>query len=162
MNKKIAAFILCCIITILFLVVMIYGKNIFRLFKQSVYLNYHEEIAYIELGKRFSKDGNYVRIENREDIEKILNFLNSLELIEENVIRYNPPDLSYFTISIIRSNPEVVGRPPDLLSFQTDYISFSQDGRDWESKRYYIKNSGYDNQTKKSKVYEFLYDMLSE
>jgi hypothetical protein len=165
LNRKIVIFLLCCIIAILVFIFLAYGKNILRQLKQSVSLNYHAEIAYIELGKRFSEDESEVRIDDHEDIEKILNFLNSLGLIEENVARHYPQDLSeigYFTIDIILSNPERVGDAPDLLSFETDYIIFTPKGSDWKSIRYYIKNSGYDNQTKNSKVYQFLCDFVGK
>lgn len=176
LNKKTIIFISSCILLISVFVIIAYGKSILRLFKQSTNLNYHAEIAYIELGKRFSEDGNDIRIDAREDIEKILNYLNSLELIEENVTRFNPYDLiadGYFTIDIIRKGDEnanlyvvegekVISYSQDLLSFRNDYMSFTPNYMDWKSTRYYIVNSGYDDETKNSNVYQFLYNLINE
>jgi len=175
MNKKIVMIIILIIVTLV--LAMIHKNSIIRLFKQIINLNYHEEIIYIELGKRFSDDGNIIRIDNHEDIEKIIGYLNTLDLIEERLTEYKHisdfNDIGYFTIRIVRVGDEyanihitegenVNSYSQDLLSFETNFVTFTPNSMDWKSTRYYIKNSGYNHQTKSSNVYKFLLDLINK
>ena len=178
MNKKLII-ILLCIIFLVFIVI-IFRENIIRL-KLSTRLNYHENVAYITIyDDRLIEvaDGKLeieinsrrgIEIHNREDIEKIINYLNSLELIEDNLTEYVDVDLDevgYFSITIFRdgyvndyqNNLDAL----EHIAFQTNYLEFIPGGHDWKTTRYYIKNSGYDPKTKTSKTFEFLYDLINK
>ncbi len=138
--------------------------------KQSVTLNYVEDISYIIVSDKgrlgTTEDGIFsIEIYDKEDIEKILNYLNSLELIEEIPSFEYFPDLnerfSYFSIDIIKVGYEEDDTAHDLLSFQTTYMSISRGGFDCRSTIYYIKDSGYNPITKSSKTYEFLNELIN-
>ena len=141
-----------------------------RLFKQSESLNYSENLAYIEISDKGRlglpiTDGRYMlKIDDPNTIKKVIDYLNSLELIEESLSEYEPiPDLNevgYFEIEIVK-----VGHEDDILAFDsftfmTDYVLFTPNKADWKGTRYYIKNSCYDDKTKGSRAYAFLYDLL--
>lgn len=166
-NKK-TIIILCCIIFIVFLII-VFRDNIIR-FKLSTRLNYHENVAYIKIKdarlKKVTDDDIWdVEITDRKDIEKIIKYLNSLKLIEDNPTEYEDVDLDqvgYFEIGIFRDGYENDSDAYDWIVFQTNYLAFVPSGHDWKATRYYIKNSGYDSKTQNSKTFKFLYDLINK
>jgi len=142
-------------------------------------LNYHENVAFIIIhDDRLSKDLNSeseskiydlggfvgdVMITDRNDIEKIIKYLNSLMLIEDNLTEYVDVDLDevgYFRITIFRDDYENDSRAYDSIEFETNYLSIIPSGNDRHATRYYIINSGYNNKTKSSNVHQFLLDLI--
>jgi len=106
-----------------------------------------------------------IEITDSDDIEIIIDFLNSLKLIEDNLTEYEYIDLDevgYFTITIFRDDYENDNDAHDVLAFETNYLSFIPNGHDWTGTRYYIKNSGYDNKTKNSNVHQFLLELINK
>ena len=174
MNKKLII-ILLCIIFLVFIFI-IFRENIIRL-KLSTRLNYSENVAYITIyddrlievvGSNSEIEINSIgdiEIHNREVIEKIIKYLNSLELIEDNLTEYEDVDIDeveYFDVTIFRNDNEKYLNGYDIIAFQTNYLSFIPEGHDCYGTRYYIKNSGYDPKTKTSKTFEFLYDLINK
>ena len=173
MNKKIFTITATVVILALISAFALYRENVVRLFRQSVSLNYYCDVFAIKLGgtrNRFSEnppEGYFfeVKITNVDDIKRIMSYLNSLELIEANPRRINHvPDLrevGFFWIRIIRDPYENNLFAHDALSFRTNYLIFTPDGRDWESRVYYIRNSGYDPTTQNSRVFLLLLDVIN-
>ena len=146
---------------------MAFRDNIIRL-KLSTRLNYHENVSHIKIDYEHMIEDmegiSEVEITNRADIEKIINYLNSLVLIEDNPAEYEDIDLyevGYFEIFINRDKNENGPEDYDIIAFQTNYLAFIPGGSDCEEIRYYIKNSGYNPKTKSSKTFEFLYDLIN-
>jgi len=165
--KKILFIILICIVIFIILIIIANWKNILRSFKPVVSLNYQEDIAnieYIEISDkgRFrvpADDNRFVfKIYDKEEIKKIIDYLNSLELIaDKRSIKYNNDlnSIGYFTIFIQKRNLDHT-----LIEFMTNYLTFLPNGYDWEYTEYYIKDSGYNPKTAKSKTFDFLYDLI--
>jgi len=157
---------------------MSFGKSITRLFKESINLNYSvEDVDYILLGSkgrfRNASEREYyewdVKIEDRNAIEKTINFLNALELIDETpkgVGTYRHindlNDVGYFAIEIIGINYEDDNTDVYSLGFMKDQVSVLYGIIGSRSLLYYIKDSGYNNRTKSSHTYEFLYSLVND
>jgi len=189
LSKKILTIILLSIIIIVVFIVIIlyivtienitdiknrdivYQKDLSMSSKQGVSLAYNEDIAninYIEIhdkgrfGLQIVNGRSIFRIDDREKIEKIIDYINSLELVEDEKVIYNfnyktdLNSLGYFTIFIQKDNLEYT-----LIEFMTHYLTLvPSDTCDCNSTSYYIKDSGYDPITKNSKTFEFLYDLI--
>ena len=188
LNKK--NITICCIIFIV-LIIISFRDNIIR-FKLSTRLNYHENVDYISISiyddilakgliddseiiindmeciKIYDKESidiEFIEIHDKEDIEKMIKFLNSLELIEDNPTEYEPFDrenIGFFDIALFRNNGNKNSVGYDWIVFHTNYMEFVPEGHDSEGTRYFIKNSGYNSKTKSSKTFAFLYDLLHE
>jgi len=144
-------------------------------------LDYQEKVSYIVItiydprlieilngkaGIKINDIGEIdIEIHDREDIEKIIKYLNSLKLIEDNLIEYVPFDrnnVGFFEIFIFRDGFENDSDAVDIIAFETNYLAFIPNGHDWKETRYYIKNSGYNHKTKTSKTFNFLYDLINK
>lgn len=106
-------------------------------------------------------DKNYIRINDVKEINQIIEYLNSLELIEEKIPKRKRAeyegdwkayendlrDIGYFSVSI----------NDDLLSFSTHYVTVSPLGCECEDLRtsYYIKGSVFDKESKKINIIDF-------
>lgn len=186
----IALALICIVIIVIVIVItdvktiiIVQWKNFRMPYKQGISLNYHEDIAYIEISDKgrlglpevdISNEGrlelglpernirNILKIDDAEKIKKIIDYINSLELIEDKVTIPNfdySTDLNsigYFRIDIYKVNSE----EPDAIVFMTNYLTFLLNGYDWEYTDYYIKNSGYHSKTANSKTFEFLYGLI--
>ena len=156
---KLAIIILCCLVIVLALY-SCYEKTLLRIFKKKESLNYHN-INSIEVIPRNVRDVGVIQIENKEDIEKILNYLNSLELIKEKKPNYkiNSRDglsqVGYFTIHFYGYNS-------DGITFTTEYLTIYHGGHDWDYTSYYIVDSGYNPNNNSSKFSDFLDELISK
>ncbi|MHC1693878.1 MAG: hypothetical protein AB9835_01085 [Eubacteriales bacterium] len=106
-----------------------------------------------------------IKIEDRSDIKRIINYINSLELIEEFPrVEYFPNSYKNATIriTVFKTRYDEYGENFDGFVFQNEYMSFTPSILDWESKVYYVENSKYDSNTKTSTTYNFLYDYISK
>jgi len=167
MGKKVIISCSCCIVL---LVVLATYKNVFiRPFKQSVNLNYRESVDRIEIMFTGQLAGAeryvIVKINEREDIAEIVSYLNSLTLVEEfpSVAYYPDPNID--ECIYITAFGEGYGEDDfalDRFCFQTKYMMFVPNGLDWKSNTYFIKNSGYDDRTKSSNIYQFLLNLLDK
>lgn len=161
-NIRIAKIILCFTILIFIIILFFYRRDVLRIFKKSESLNYYKDVEYVEI---FDK-GGYINgnrnivIDDSEDIERLFEFLNSLELIKEELPRKYRYDDEYFDILIVLRNS--VGNYDELFSFISNYVVVYNEERKSEYIEYYIKDSGYNSKDKKSKVYNFLYDMVNK
>lgn len=106
-------------------------------------------------------DKNYIRINDVNEINKIIEYLNSLELIEEKIPKRKQAeykgdweayesdlkDIGYFSVSINDS----------LLSFSTYYVTVSPLGCECEalSTSYYIKGAVFDKESKEINIMDF-------
>jgi len=155
-----------------------FGENIVRL-KFSTRLNYHKNVTCITIkddhlpkpldvkfGIKRNSVGEIV-INDSDDIKRIIDYLNSLRLIEDNPTEYEDIDIDavgYFTILIIRDNDENGDNGDngyDVIDFETNYLTFAPNGYDSSATRYYIKNSGYNSKTQSSNTYKFLRNLLT-
>lgn len=171
MNKKVIIIILGFLILVFILLFFMYKTNFLMMLKESESLNYHkdvyEDINYIMItsseGERFIKGSRNVEIRDRKDIEKILNFFNSLELVKfdkgKGPRRYIYDEGS-FIITIFLKNSDFA----DIIFLMSDYLIFYNEeyNSDQHRMEYYIKNSGYNSKDKTSKAYYFLYDIINK
>ncbi len=134
---------------------MMLYKPIVRTFKENQHLNYGNvdfvTIKYVGYNK--------IKIENADDVNQIIGYLNSLELIEEGIpnreqavyegdwekYENDLENIGYFLVSIDK----------DLLYFSTSYVTVMPDGNYWNRHSYYIRNSGYNKKEKNSNIYTF-------
>jgi len=138
-------------------------------FQESVRLNYQiksdeKEIIYIRIWGNSSLTGDVgeIIIDDNRDVEYILNYINSLELVQREMPKQrNFQNNGHFYIDIFEKDSfaekaEIL----DTLLFSTQYLSVVHKGYDWDYTDYYIKNVGYNPITKTSNVYQFLYDLI--
>lgn len=136
----------------IFLLVLCYGDILFRVFKKKENLNYND-ITHIDFIPEHSMDVGVIHIENKDDIEQIINYLNSLDLIKQK-IKYNIKstnelnEIGHFIIKLY-------GASSDGIVFTTEYLTIYRNGDDWENISYYILNSGYNSEDKTSNFYNF-------
>ena len=172
MNKKVIIIILGFLILVFILLFFMYKTNFLMMLKESESLNYHkdvyEDINYIMItsseGERFIKGSRNVEIRDPKDIEKILNFFNSLELVKFDKGKGPRPyiyDEGSFIITIFLKNGNGFN---DTIFLMSDYLIFCNEKYKSEQhrKEYYIKNSGYNSKDKTSKAYYFLYDIINK
>ncbi|MDR2559586.1 MAG: hypothetical protein LBC86_08615 [Oscillospiraceae bacterium] len=134
--------------------------------KESVSLNYQREDAtYVNFrswGNSIA-DIDTIRIDDSEKIERLIEFLNSLELVESDVPWWNRnKDSEKVGCMIIYMGESFKYNPGDTIQFWTNYMSISYNGYDWETKSYYVRNIGYNRFTKTSIAYEFIRDLINE
>lgn len=147
---------------ILLILLIIAGFSIFyrpitRKFKKVQHFSYNSadfiDVKY--MGK------NYIRINDVNEINQIIEYLNSLELIEEKIPKRKRAeyegdweayendlrDIGYFSVSINEN----------LLSFSTCYVTVSPLGCECEglSTSYYIKGAVFDKERKKINIIDF-------
>ena len=165
-NKKVIAVVIFCMLAIIFFFTLAYGKEFFMSFRKSTSLNYQrDDVTYINIRSTGNlTDINNVIINDPEKIEEIIIFINSLDIVEVNKVPKNKfgYDLKNYGWISIYFGESSEYNPGDIIEFYTDYMGASYNGRDWEGKHYYRKNSGYNNQTKSSNVYEFLHDLINK
>lgn len=137
-------------------------RSIFRVLKKEVNLNYSNVNS---IGIKLGIDKSSIHV-NDDDVQKIVDYLNSLELVEEKIPYKEKPiyddnqsieeyhnklkDIGYFLIAIRE----------DMIVFSTEYVEVWVD--DYKNTSYYIKNSGYNPEDKTSNFHNFLSDLLSE
>lgn len=147
---------------ILLILLIIAGFSIFyrpitRNFKKVQHFSYNSadfiDVKYM--------DKNYIRINDVNEINQIIEYLNSLELIEEKIPKRKRAeyegdwkayendlrDIGYFSVSINEN----------LLSFSTCYVTVSPLGCECEglSTSYYIKGAVFDKESKKINIIDF-------
>lgn len=137
--------------------ISIFYRPITRKFKKIQHFSYNSanfiDIKYM--------DKNYIRINDVNEINKIIEYLNSLELIEEKIPKQKRAeyegnweayendlrDIGYFSVSINE----------DVLSFSTCYVTVSPLGCECDglSTSYYIKGAVFDIENKKINIMDF-------
>lgn len=173
MNKKVIIIILGFLILVFILLFFMYKTNFLMMLKKSESLNYHkdiyEEIDHVIItsfkGERFTKGSKSIAIRDPKDIEKILNFLNSLELVKfdkgKGPRRYIYDEGSFGIAIVLKNDSDFA----DIVFFMSDYLIFFNERYESDQHRiveYYIKNSGYNSKDKTSKAYYFLYDIINK
>lgn len=155
MKKILSSLILLLSIII---VSIISYRPISREFKEIQHFNYNNVDNITIKFEGYDK----IKIKNPDDIYKIIEYLNSLELIEEELpkneqanyegdwekYKNDLKNICHFSISVNE----------DVLYFSTKYVVVMVDGCDDSSHQnsYFIKNSGYDKKKKTSNIYTFL------
>jgi len=145
------------------------------LFRKSASLNYQkDDVAYVMIQSAgHINEIKNVKIEDPEKIREIINYINSLKIVQvkempeyitKNVLNGEIGHFGWISIYFGNSLPEPgnYSEPGDIIQFERNYMGTSYNGRDWEGENYYIKNSGYNNKTKSSNVYEFLRDLINK
>jgi len=132
--------------------------------KDGVNLNYNNDrdIEYIRITSNFDLGMNSRQFEitDKAIIDKLLNYINSLELIEGLEPSHSHLyDKGSFMISIYKPDAELSN--PVSIIFTTRYLSVSYSGYDWEHTDYYIKDSGYNPINKSTKITKYLYELLN-
>ena len=163
--KKLVMILLCFAFVCVVLLVKNSKKNSFIKTGEIVSFSYNKDnISYVEISDkgRLGKaiDGIFkITINSREDISKIVEHLNSLNLIEYELAGYTHiPDLNkvgYFTIMIAGVDDTF-----EFFEFKTDTMVLSYS--DYDYKSYYIENSDYDGKTMSNKTYRFLYNLINK
>ena len=164
---KLSIIIICCLGIIFLVLFLCYGKDFIRTFKKKESLNYHD-IRGIQVN-RINNGTGTIQIEDKDDIERILSYLNSLELIREKIPKNESPDydgdidkylskfdnIGFFTISLY-------GSTSDGIAFTTEYLTVYHNGYDWDYTSYYIVDSGYNPEDNSSKFYDFMVELISK
>lgn len=130
--KKLVAFIFLLVIVF----ILFFHKPIIRMFKNNEHLKLqYEKIDHAEI--LFSDRDGLIEINNSTVLEKIVSYLDSLELIEESRKYEAEPNILsvYFFGSI----------SPTVVSFSENYLNFS-DAECWDCTYtdYYITNKDFD------------------
>lgn len=122
-----------------------------RILKKTEHLQLqHENVDYVEI--LFSSRNEIVELNNKIAIEKLVNYLNSLELINEE----NKDENDAFTVYLYGNMPSTV------ISFSENYLYFS-DAECWDCiyTEYYIVDSKFSD-VKVSETYKFLNELIDE
>ena len=141
-----------------------YGRNIIRLIKGKESIDYNRDLLYIVIKNIDYYSGSNrkeVRIDNKEDIEQIVNYINSLELIKEDAPNYYDGSIEYvdisksgyFSIDLVRIDKNRNGY--DSLVFSTEYVTVCYNSIEKNAPSYYIVDSGYNPENKTSKFSDF-------
>lgn len=164
LNKKILIIVTFCLVLFFIFAIIPYFKEFLMSFRQGDSLNYQaEDVVYVEIRSagRLIKNIDNFKIDDPKKIEKIMAYIDSLEVIELNSsigLSGGTSDWGWILIYVERSNQN----PGDIIEFMRSYMVISYNSRDWESKKYYVKNSGFNPITTNSKAYQFLYDLINE
>ena len=171
MNKKIIAIIICSILAIIIFISLMYGKGFFMSFQESVSLDYQRidingnEIIHIRIwgNSNLVGDAGEFILDDKDDIEYLLNFINALELVNKEMPKQrNFQNNGHFYLEIYGNNDyEDRKEILDIFLFTTQYLSVIHRGHDWDYTDYFIKDSGYNCITQSSRTYEFLYELIN-
>ena len=163
MSKKsiirVSIFITLAVVVIFLL---INHRPFLRMFKKTKHLNY-SDISYISV--KLGIDANNIDIYDTDDIEKIIDYLNSLELIEEMIPRkekaFYDGDDEVYDNKLRETGWFIISISGNLISFSTEYLTvLYEDG--FTQRSYYIVDSGYNPETQTSKFYDFLEELVSK
>lgn len=171
MQKKRFNIIISILWITTFLLIVLSCKPFIRMFKKETHLNLKYDLALdVKYVDENSTDIYHIYLDN--DIQAITDYLNSLELVEEE-IPYNNSSVymrsteeyenklsekGYFAIELdVHQN---------IIYFSTDYIAISAywvcecDTNYYRS--FYLKNSGYDPENNTSDFYNFLKEITDK
>mgnify|MGYP006954326769 CR=1 FL=1 len=151
MNKK-KKLLIFFVIWIVIILILLFQKPIIRVLKKSEYLQLqYENVDNVEI--IFSNRNGIVKLNNKTAIEKLVNYLNSLELINEENKNNGNED---FVVYLYGNMPSTV------ISFSEDYLYFS-DAECWDCiyTEYYIVGSKFSD-VKISGTYNFLNELINE
>ncbi|HHX58142.1 MAG TPA: hypothetical protein GX710_09015, partial [Clostridiales bacterium] len=167
MSKRKATVIIIIVIVIISAVIIFCWRPVSRIFKKSSNMNY-KNMDYIEV---YPSSGGYIKIEDSEDIEKILDNFNSLKVIKEKIpskskLEYHGEGKYEEYLERLRETGAFSisfhGSSSDRIYFTNEYFTIYHNGYDWDYTEYYIKDSGYNPEDKTSKFSDFLDELISK
>lgn len=165
MKKIFLRVFICFIIMILMISIVVFfeiNKNLFCVFKEGRSLNYQNEIESIVIygseDMEFIKGESKIYINDKKDIEKIISYFNSLEVVEVERIRGDDVEHGYFTLDI--SLKKDVPADEGFSFLNNHYLIYFDGEHKSQTKRYYIKDAKCDKNGK-NKIYYFLYDLIN-
>ena len=155
-------FIVIIVIFICFCILaLLYGVNIINYFREGESLSYNKEVSYIKIYSEssFFEEAQYSTIYNKEDIDALLNFINSLDLVEvKDSSNYGEiHDKGHFYIYMYGD-----GGILDAMIFSTKYVDLCHNGYDGDYTTYYIKDSKYNFISKTTKITKYIYDLINK
>ena len=130
-------------------------------------MNY-KNMDYIEV---YPSSGGYIKIEDSEDIEKILDNFNSLKVIKEKIpskskLEYHGEGKYEEYLERLRETGAFSisfhGSSSDRIYFTNEYFTIYHNGYDWDYTEYYIIDSGYNPEDNSSKFYDFMVELISK
>ena len=170
--KKRKKIIIVAFIVLFFLIstflFVISGTNILAAFKKGERLNYHKNVTEIiitcdtsELYKLFNT--REIKINDREVIEKIFDYINSLELVRgQSPLYSNAEDMLIFTLrfdgEMYQYENNAYGELDESIVFTTQYLIIT--GKPQGSTHYYVKNAGFNIFDKSTKFSRYLYGLI--
>ena len=169
--KKMKFLLLFCMLFVLCLIShfiyfnFLHEKEFFMRFRKSTSLNYQRDnVPYVRV--TFPENGNFHNtiIEESKKIDELKHFINSLDIIEVRKVPANKygEDRENYGYILLYFGETQDHNPGDVIMFLSEYMVMSYNSRDWEGKKYYIKNSGYDDETKSSNIHQFLRDLIND
>jgi len=172
-SKKAILIVIFFVVIISLVAFFVCGFFTFRerynlLFAESTSLNFQrDDMTHIHINSRGNLiDINNVVIRNPEKINEIINYLNSLELVEAELPRRlsrqinASEDVGWISIYIGES---IDHNPGDFVSFYASYMVFTYRGHELFGRyTYYVRNLDFCNMTKTSNVYQFLHELINE
>ena len=147
--------ILILIITLSIILSACFWRPLSRPFRKKERLSYQDATYINILFNMDEHESKSVEIYNKEGIKRLINYLNSLEIIKEESPE-GTSEAGYFTIYIY-------GEQSDSISFYDKYLSITPAEKcDCFFTEYYIADSGYNPKDGSSKTLNFLDDLISE
>ena len=135
-------------------------KEFFMPFRRSISLNYRKDnVSFVEIYWHINDDMLISKIEDIEKIKRIIDYVNSIEIVEVRNVPINKFRIIKYSESYDYISLNFGG---NKIEFMTDYMWIIYHSHDMERKNYYIKNSGYDNETKSSNIHQFLRDLIND
>ena len=127
--------------------------DILNAFKNGKSINYKENISYVEFlnVNRPTEKEEIVKIDNKEDIKEIFDYLNSLELVECEHPSHYFGDNGYMHIYIYGEEEQL-----NVITISPRYLYLTKKSYNWTNKVYYIKNAGYNPITQNNNIYKNL------
>ena len=165
-KKKIVFTVVFCVVLFSLFILWVHRERFFISFRESTSLDFQRSgMEHIHIRSQ----GNLIDIDNvvisdAEKIKEIINYLNSLELVEAELPRNlrrrinNFEDVGWISIYIGES---INHNPGDIVVFWANYMRFVYHGHR-VSRTYYVRNSGFCNEAKTSNIYYFLRNLLNE
>jgi len=165
-NKVVVLLISSCMAMLLLFFFWIYRERILMPFRESTCLNFQrddmEHISIRSWGNLTSIDNAVIR--DSEKIEEIIDYLNSLELVEAELPRMLRNGRTANADSILIYIGESINHNPgDYVVFYADYMIFTYHGHKFFGRyTYYVRKPGFFRRASTSNVYQFLHELISE
>ncbi|HHX57294.1 MAG TPA: hypothetical protein GX710_04685 [Clostridiales bacterium] len=147
--------ILILIITLSIILSTCFWRPLSRPFREKERLNY-QDATYIEILFNIDEHENgWVKIDNKEGVKRLINYLNSLEIIEEESSDGTRESWCFIIY--------IYGEQSDSISFYDKYLSITPAEKcDCFFTEYYIADSGYNPKDGSSKTLHFLDNLISD
>lgn len=131
------------------LIFIIFKIDILNMFKKGISINYNEDVAYLEVlnVNNHTKHNGVIKIDNKNNIKEIFEYLNSLELVECRTSSNYFFDNGYTHIYVYGLEEQL-----NVITISSRYVYITKKDYNWDNKVYYIKNAGYNPITQSNNI----------